>query len=118
MTEGAIHLEENEDGDNSNQPIASNKSNWNPKRNRVTLLDNCIDGLTKSAAELESFPIKPCKDNISRSERKALNQLKLAIFYTQAKAHRQEVLKDLYILDLVTGHLGIGERLQVKRMFT
>ena len=65
----------NNPNDTANKPLLRNKSNWNPKPNRVPLLDTCIDMLSKTAKELESVPVKPCKDKLSKSERQALQEL-------------------------------------------
>ena len=68
--------EENSDPDSkTGKPLLRNKSNWNPKPNRVPLLDTCIDMLSKTAKELGSLPVKPCRDNLSKDERQALQEL-------------------------------------------
>ena len=61
--------------DSPEKPMVRNNSNWNPRPRRNDLLDSCIDTLTKSARQLGSHNIKSCKDNLSKQERQALQQL-------------------------------------------
>lgn len=57
-------------------PLVRNNTNYNPPPNRNKLLDNCIDTLMKTSQDLDILDIKPTKNNLSHSERKALGELK------------------------------------------
>ncbi len=56
-------------------PLVRNKSTWNPPSKRNRTLDICIDNLTETSKNLSSIHIKNTQDNLSKRERRALQQL-------------------------------------------
>ena len=75
LKENFFDNNKSDEEDTEGDPLVRNKSNWNPKPKRNLLLDSCIDTLTKSSKDLGSFSIKSNRDNLSKTERRALLQL-------------------------------------------